>query len=383
MSQAQGAPAPLESWLAEPLMPDVAASIERLRRTDDVCHVAVMPDVHLASEVCVGAVVATSGTIYPAAIGGDIGCGMAAVRTNASRDLLREERSAAGVFAGLGNAVPANKHRAPRILPANLNCEPLSEGRLTKHAARDGRVQFGTLGRGNHFLEFQADHEGALWVVVHSGSRSIGQVISQPWLQSADCARAGGRAALLGVIVDSPAGRAYLHDHEWARRYASESRLAMLAAVGNLLAQLFAVALDWSTLIHADHNHVQQEEHLGKRLWVHRKGAQSAAIGEPGIIPGSMSAATFHVVGRGCDAALRSCSHGAGRRLARTAARATISPRQLARQLTGVWYDHRRTAALREEAPAAYKDIRAVMRAQRPLVRIVRELEPVLSYKGC
>lgn len=372
-------PAPLESWLIEPLSADVVASLDRLRRSDDVRHVAVMPDVHLAREVCVGAVVATDRLIYPAAVGGDIGCGMAAVRVAAEGGILRDERAAARVLAGLYEAVPANKHRSPRTFPKSLLNQQLSNDRLARLAGRDGRVQFGTLGRGNHFLEFQVDQEDCLWAIVHSGSRAMGQAISQPWLQNHE----HRHSALQRLEASSAEGQAYLADSTWARAYATENRLAMLSAVDDLVARLFGAQLDWNSLIHGDHNHVQQEEHLGEIRWVHRKGAQPAAEGEPGIVPGSMGTATFHVSGRGCEASLQSCSHGAGRQLSRGAARATISARQLSRQMNGVWYDYRRTEPLRDEAPAAYKDVRAVMRAQRPLVRIVRELRPLLVYKGC
>jgi tRNA-splicing ligase RtcB len=371
--------APLATWPVEPLAADVAASIDRLRRAEDVRYVALMPDVHLASQVCVGAVVATSALIYPAAVGGDIGCGMAAVRLDAEADLLRNERAAAQLLAGLYEAVPANRQRRPRDLPEAVLELPLCDSRLERLARRDGRVQFGTLGRGNHFLEFQADEDDALWVVVHSGSRAMGQAIAGAWLKATDERRP---APIIGLDAISSAGAAYLANAAWARAYARESRLAMLQSATELAGRLFAVCVDWSTLIHGDHNHVAREEHFGAPLWVHRKGAQSAADGVAGIVPGSMGTATYHVVGRGCLESLASCAHGAGRRLSRGAARSAISSRQLHADMTDVWYDHRRTDALRDEAPSAYKDVRQVMRAQRPLVRIVRELRPVLVYKG-
>lgn len=131
-----------------------------------------------------------------------------------------------------------------------------------------------------------------------------------------------------------------------------------------------------------DHNHVRRETHFGREYWVHRKGARSARKDEPGIIPGSMGTASFHVVGRGCQESLTSCSHGAGRRLGRTDARRTITTRQLHREMGMVWFDHRRSHSLVEEAPGAYRSIHAVMHEQRDLVRILRELHPLLSYKG-
>jgi tRNA-splicing ligase RtcB len=138
----------------------------------------------------------------------------------------------------------------------------------------------------------------------------------------------------------------------------------------------------WETVIATDHNHVKREHHDGRDLWVHRKGAMPAARGEAGVLPGSMGSASFHVEGRGHEAALCSSAHGAGRALSRTAARARVTERELRRQMEGVWYDYRLAATLRDEAPSAYKDIRAVLRAQRELVKVTRVLRPVLNYKG-
>lgn len=157
----------------------------------------------------------------------------------------------------------------------------------------------------------------------------------------------------------------------------------MLRAAVGLIGELFGAAALPGSELFCNHNHVRAEQHHGERLWVHRKGAISAGDGEVGIIPGSMGSASSHVLGRGCAEALRSSSHGAGRCLSRSEARRRITVREMARQLHGIWYDHRGAAALREEAPGAYKDIEQVMRAQRELTRIVRRLRPRLCYKGC
>jgi tRNA-splicing ligase RtcB len=156
----------------------------------------------------------------------------------------------------------------------------------------------------------------------------------------------------------------------------------MLRAVEAILESEFATAVDWNTLIHSDHDHVRREVHFGEPFWVHRKGGQPAAAGEAGIIPGSMGTATYHVEGRGCPEALQSCSHGAGRELSRSDARQSIGVGALERQMQGVWFDHRRSADLRDEAPSAYKNIEPVLRAQSDLVKIRRRLTPRLCYKG-
>ena len=182
--------------------------------------------------------------------------------------------------------------------------------------------------------------------------------------------------------AQSATGQAYLNDARWAVHYAEQNRLAMVAAAAAVLENQFGVEADWASLIHAHHNHVRRESHFGSDLWVHRKGALSAQLDEPGIIPGSMGTASFHVAGRASKESFCSSSHGAGRTLSRTQARREVTTRRLNRQMASVWFDHRCAAALREEAPAAYKDIFAVMRAQRSLTRITRELQPLLSYKG-
>jgi tRNA-splicing ligase RtcB len=370
-------PASLRIWGAEPLPPAVAKSAERLRQSEDVRHVVLLPDVHLAKDVCVGAVIATRRLIYPAAVGGDIGCGMAAVAINAASDLIEDDGRAAWLLAELYRHVPSNRHRARQDLPPALEGMTPSDVTLEKQANRDGRVQLGTLGRGNHFLEFQADEERRLWALVHSGSRGMGQAITNHHTRGAHTA-----AGLACLDAETDAGRAYLRDVAWARTYAAENRLAMLRAVESILHDGFSTSIDWTTLIHSDHDHVRREAHFGDEFWIHRKGAQPAAAGEAGIIPGSMGTSTFHVEGRGCAEALLSCSHGAGRQLSRSAARRAIGLRQFERQLRGIRYDHRRSLALREEAPAAYKNIESVLRAQKDLVKIVRRLQPVLSYKG-
>lgn len=371
----------LRAWLADPLGSDVRQSIDKLVQTDDVQYVAVMPDVHLAGEVCVGIVLATAELIYPAAVGGDIGCGMAALPLDASADLLASDVRAARLLEALYERIPGNKHGRATMptLPKELLLTPLSHPSLEKLKGRDGRVQLGTLGRGNHFLEFQADEQDRLWLMVHSGSRAMGQAITAWHLSRATPA---GRNQLPALDAGTPEGAAYLHDVSWAARYARENRRAMIIAAAECVERLFGTSWDESTLVDTDHNHVRREEHFGHVWLVHRKGAQSARDGEVGIVPGSMGTASFHVTGRGVVEALASCSHGAGRRLSRGEARSRIGTRQLAQQMRHVWFDHRRADALRDEAPLAYKDVHAVMRAQKELVRIERQLRPLLSYKG-
>lgn len=370
-------------WLAQPLPQDVARSIERLASADDVQHIAVMPDVHLSGDVCVGLAVATTHLIYPAAVGGDIGCGMAALPLLAEAEILRDGRQAMALLQELRKRIPSIRHSRrtmPIALSARLASHPLSHPRLEKLKLRDGLVQLGTLGRGNHFAELQADDEGGLWLMLHSGSRGMGQAISQHHLALASAGKLPNSLVSLEAAADE--GRAYLADAAWAIAYAEQSRIAMIRAICEVIAELFRIEADESRLIHCNHNHVRQEMHSGRLFWVHRKGALPASEGLPGIIPGSMGAASYHVSGRGCRQALCSSSHGAGRALSRGEAMKKISVRQLEREMKGVWFDSHLADRLRDEAPSAYKEIGAVMRAQKELTRIERRLRPLLSFKG-
>jgi len=379
-SSRDGAEASLHCWIPEPLPRQVAQRIKRLTRTEDARHVAVMPDVHFAEGVCVGVALGTEHLIYPEAVGADIGCGITTIRMNADADLLASESTASKILSALYRLVPALGHRqsCKAELPVPLSQQELSSASLAKHRERDGKLQFGTLGRGNHFLEFQADEADRVWIMVHSGSRAMGQAITGHHLRNATLASSGLRY----VEADSPSGDAYVSDVGWALDYAERSRQAIIERVCEFLLESLGVEVDEETMICCQHNHVLREEHFGSRLWVHRKGAISARVDEPGVIPGSMGTWSFHVSGRGAPESLQSSSHGAGRAYSRGEARRKFSPKVLQRQMKGVWFDQRRAGRLTDEAPGAYKDISKVMRAQKELTKVVRKLRPLLSYKG-
>jgi len=372
--------AEIRSWAEGPLPRDVELALERLARSDDVRRIAVMPDVHLSADVCIGTVVATGRTLYPAAVGGDIGCGVAAVAFDGEASALGDERAAAAVLAGLYRAVPLVRHSRKRApgLPPELASRELSARTLESLKQGEGTLQLGTLGRGNHFVELQADETDRLWLMLHSGSRAIGQAIRDLHLRRC----IPGRSGLALLDAESPEGLDYLRDMAWALEYSEESRRRMTLAACDVVRSVLGIEADPTSFVSCNHNHVRRESHEGEWLWVHRKGAIAAGAGEPGLIPGSMGSASYHVEGRGLSAALASSAHGAGRRLSRTDARRTLSAKDVTQQLRGVWFDHRIAGGLREEAPSAYKDIGSVMRAQGELVRIVRRLRPLLSFKG-
>lgn len=368
----------LRMWLAEPLPKEVKAALQRLQETDDARFIAVMPDVHLAEDVCIGVVLATRRLLYPQAVGGDIGCGMLSVRFDVDASALSDEQEAARLFALLAAHIPAQRHPTKQELPSSLQELSLSQPFLETIKSRDGQVQFGTLGAGNHFLEFQADEQQRLWLTIHSGSRAVGQAIYHHHLRQASISR----TKLLFLDSEEPEGMAYLQDAAWAVSYAEANRRRMM----EILCEQLRKSLGWEaledTVVTCDHNHVRREFHDGQMLWIHRKGANAAHLGVPAIIPGSMGTASYLVDGRGLETSLASSSHGAGRQMSRSQARKLIRPQSFFRQMEGVWFDHRRSTELLDEAPSAYKDIHAVMRAQRELVRILHTLRPLLSYKG-
>jgi tRNA-splicing ligase RtcB (3'-phosphate/5'-hydroxy nucleic acid ligase) len=367
-------------WHDGPLPQGVEAAARRLAASDGVRRVALMPDAHLADDVCIGTVVGTEGTLYPNAVGGDIGCGMAALAFQADAARLAAPADAGRVLARLYEAVPLIRHRrgtAPS-LPAALHQRRLSSPALERVRRREAESQLGTLGSGNHFLELQEADDGRLWLMLHSGSRGLGPAVRDHHLERCRSSRLG----LQFLESDSTAGREYLDDVQWALDYADANRRAMVEAAVICLRDVLAVEPDEASYFACAHNHVRRETHAGAALWVHRKGAIPAARDERGVVPGSMGTASVHVRGLGHSEALGSGAHGAGRRLSRTEARRTVGVAELSRQLRGVYFDHRLARALREEAPAAYKDLDAVLRAQRDLVRVERRLRPVLVYKG-
>jgi tRNA-splicing ligase RtcB len=263
-------------------------------------------------------------------------------------------------------------------MPVELSEARLGSPALDHARDREGRDQLGTLGRGNHFVELQSDEQGQLWLMLHSGSRAMGQLIRDHHLRGA----LEGPRDLKVLLAESEEGHAYRRDMEWALAYANANRSALLRTATEVISEVLGVEPSAESSIQCHHNHVRAETHFGETWWVHRKGAIPAAEGELGIVPGSMGSVSYHVSGRGEAEALASSAHGAGRLFSRTEARRRISVRALEHEMSGIWFDHRLLRRLCDEAPSAYKDIGAVMRAQRDLTRIVRKLRPVLSYKG-
>lgn len=380
----------VRSWLCGKPDAETIGAITGLLKLPDLQRLAIMPDVHPAADVCVGAVVATSETLYPGVIGGDIGCGMSAVRFEGDASALLPGGAGRKVLDMIAKEAPVMTRAGKDAAWTEDAPEPesLRQKGLAKAASREGLLQLGTLGRGNHFLEVQVEHhvetgEPAIWVMVHSGSRAMGQLIAGQYARLLrDEPAVYRRGRLVGIAADSAIGLDCLADQNWAVAYARANRRRMLAGAAAAMRRVLGLKAEWESLIDLPHNFVRWETHEGLRLLVHRKGAAPALAGQAGIIPGSAGTFSVHVEGRGHEASLCSSSHGAGRVLSRGEARRSISKSKLARQLDGVVFDERTADSLVEEAPGVYRDLRVVLEAQRELVRVTRKLTPLVSYKA-
>jgi tRNA-splicing ligase RtcB len=397
----QGERVPIRIW-TDDIDPAALAQLRAVAALPIVAgHVAAMPDVHVGIGATVGAVIPTRRAIIPAAVGVDIGCGMCAVRTSlAARDLpdkLSRLRGAIEAAVPVGfdqhpeEAAPGRRELgdlAPR-LRAIRGRHPRLE-KMVKDLSSTWRRQLGTLGGGNHFIEICLDEEERVWVMLHSGSRGIGNAIGRYFIGRAreEFERRGAGTEferlphkdLAYFTADTPLYDDYVEAVGWAQDYAHANRALMLALVLDAIApELPPFALD-GAVINCHHNYVAAEEHGGERLLVTRKGAIRAGAGELGIVPGSMGARSYVVRGKGNPLSFCSCAHGAGRRLSREQAKRRFSRADLLQQTAGV--ECRKDAGVLDEIPAAYKDIDRVMANQSDLVEVVHTLKQVVCVKG-
>lgn len=362
--------------------------------------VAVMPDVHAGKGATIGSVIPSVGAIVPAAVGVDIGCGMMAVKTSLSAndlpDNLVQIRSAieAAVPHGRTHNGGPNDRGAWGEIPAAValvwNAMSDEFARIAeKHpkVAKANHVQhLGTLGTGNHFVEVCLDEHDAVWFMLHSGSRGVGNRIGSYFIE---LAKNDMRQWFINLpdkdLAYLPEGCEHFRDYvqalDWAQRFALSNRSIMMAhvveAVASVLPQAFAAQVE---AVNCHHNYVAREHHFGKNVWVTRKGAVRAAEGDLGIIPGSMGACSYIVRGKGNADSFHSCSHGAGRTMSRTEARRRFSVEDHVQATAGV--ECRKDKDVIDETPAAYKSIDAVMVAQRDLVDVVYTLRQVVCVKG-
>lgn len=403
MHQHQGVP--IKSWTKGVPFEDEARQQLRNIASLPFIHkwVAVMPDVHLGKGATIGSVVATLGAVIPAAVGVDIGCGMMAVKTSLKTeqlpDSLREIRTAIeraiphGRSIGRGRASNRDKG-AWSDLPSDVtaawkNLAPGFERLTEQHRVlknTNNVNHLGTLGTGNHFIELCLDETDAVWIMLHSGSRGVGNRIGTHFIELAQKDMARWFVQLpdrdLAYLAEgSEHFNHYIEAVGWAQDYARINReVMMVRAIGALRGEIPIGFETHVEAVNCHHNYVSRENHYGENVLVTRKGAVRARKGELGIIPGSMGARSFIVRGLGNDESFHSCSHGAGRVMSRTQAKKLVSLDEHVAATAGV--ECRKDAGVIDETPAAYKPIDLVMEAQKDLVEIVHTLRQVICVKG-
>ncbi|MCS7204594.1 MAG: RtcB family protein [Leptospiraceae bacterium] len=355
-------------------------------------HVSVMPDVHFGKGATVGSVIAMKDAISPAAVGVDIGCGMAAIKTNIKAKELPD--SLRPIRLDIEKAIPVgfDEHKIPvyqEYLPESLlkETKELFKNfyRLTEkvHNLRSkAEIQLGTLGGGNHFIELCLDTEENVWLMLHSGSRHIGHELANYHIERAKKLAHNQNLPdpdLAVYLEGTKEMEEYKHDLYWAQRYAYLNRNVMLEIYKKVLQKYFPHLKEVERIV-CHHNYVAEEIHFGEKVYITRKGAIRAKKGEMGIIPGSMGAKSYIVRGLGNPESYESASHGAGRRISRNKAKKLYTEKDLIEQTRGV--ESRKDKGILDEIPAAYKDIDKVMEQQKDLVEIVYELKQVLCVKG-
>jgi len=393
---------PLKLWTrGVPVEPEAMAQLSNAARLPVVFrHVAAMPDVHLGIGATVGSVIPTVKAIIPAAVGVDIGCGMMAAKTTLRAEDLPDNlgrlRSAIERAVPHGASPrggkrdegswedpPPTADAAWRTLADEFDALCELHPRLAK---TNNRRHLGTLGSGNHFIEVCLDEDGFVWFMLHSGSRGVGNAIGTHFIELARKDAIRNDANLPDVdLAYFEEGAQYFGDYVravgWAQRFAQENREVMMAnlvaAVRRVVKKPFESHVE---AVNCHHNYVQKETHFGQEVFVTRKGAVSARKGELGIIPGSMGARSFIVRGLGNPESFDSCSHGAGRVMSRTKAKKLFTVDDQIKATEGV--ECRKDKDVIDEIPMAYKDIDAVMEAQKDLVEVVHTLKQVVCVKG-
>jgi tRNA-splicing ligase RtcB len=382
------------SWASD-LDPKAMSQAQRSAKMPFVeGHVALMPDAHFGMGATIGSVIPTRGAIIPAAVGVDIGCGMIAAELSIGSASLGDDLGR--LHGMIANAVPSGvgKGHLRQVGRGRLGSdmtwwpddkpgEPLTQKQFDKAI-----TQFGSLGSGNHFVEVCLDERDVVWIVLHSGSRGIGNELAKIHIDGAKGLMKRYHIGLedpdLAYLVEeTPEFDAYIGDMLWAQRYAMGNREAMLDAVLNQVAGF----LGWDVVpvvsrINCHHNYTEREHHRGKNVWLTRKGAIRARVGDRGVIPGSMGTQSYIVSGLGNPASYESCSHGAGRRMSRNEAKRTLDLDGLRTAMAGKTWNEKQAKALLDEDPRSYKDIDQVMADQADLVTIDHTLSQILNYKG-
>lgn len=400
MQVIQSSNRPIKMWTDG--VPVEADAIQQLRNIAGLPfifkHLAVMPDVHLGLGATVGSVIATKGAIIPASVGVDIGCGLTAIRTSLKAsdlpDSLKTLREKLEDSIPVGFAMNTHSTAADSYADVNdsrgvslaslVEKHPILE-KMGKDIWESAYLQMGTLGGGNHFIEICLDTNDFVWIMLHSGSRGIGNIIGRYFIE---LARNNMEKRFIGLPDKDLAYLChgdkdfddYIEAVSWAQRYAFQNRKEMLDRVIKVMRSMLPEFTLEDEAINCHHNYIAQENHYGENVYVTRKGAVRARQGDMGIIPGSMGAKSFIVCGKGHTEAFCSCSHGAGRVMSRSAAKEKFTLEDHAKATEGV--ECRKDEGVIDETPAAYKDIDAVMAAQADLVDIKYTLKQILCIKG-
>jgi tRNA-splicing ligase RtcB (3'-phosphate/5'-hydroxy nucleic acid ligase) len=381
---------PVLSWANHPLQDQETKMARNVASLPFVFkHVALMPDVHLGKGALVGSVVATRDAIVPAAVGVDVGCGMGAIKTPFKA--AQVEGKLKQIRRDIEAAIPVGFNDNKTIDKDIYNWTGWDEfgdlHRGVQNQTKKALRQMGSLGGGNHFIELCFDSEDNVWLMLHSGSRGIGNMLAQAHINSAkDLAKLADIQLpdpdLAYFVQGQPEFAAYWRDLQWAQEYARRNREVMMARFQRIVETHVAGGKATKPLltVNCHHNYAEKEVHYGEEVYVTRKGAVRAQADDYGIIPGSMGAKSFIVKGKGCAESFCSCSHGAGRLMSRNKAKNTFSLDDFIRQTDGV--ECRKDEELIDEIPGAYKPIEQVMAAQSDLVDVVATLKQVLCVKG-
>ena len=383
-----GAQADILSWVNHEMSTDEHNMLRNVSRLPCLYkHVALMPDAHLGIGSMVGSVVATKDAVIPATVGVDIGCGMMAVKTPFKSSIL--EGKLKDLRHEIERAIPVgfNEHKESDTDASRwegwAEFERLHKGVQSRKAK--AMKQMGTLGGGNHFLEVCHDTEDNVWLMLHSGSRNIGNEVAKLHIETAKHLHKLSELPdpnLAFFVQGTEEFKNYWHDLDWAQRYAMKNREIMMKRLLKSFNRMFNDQKEFrpEITVNCHHNYVSPEVHFGEKVYVTRKGAIRADEGMYGIIPGSMGAKSFIIKGLGNPQSFNSCSHGAGRKMSRTAAKKAFSREDLERQTAGV--ECRKDAGVIDEIPSAYKNIDEVMRNQSDLVEVVAQLKQVVCVKG-
>ncbi|MEZ0234840.1 MAG: RtcB family protein [Actinomycetota bacterium] len=349
--------------------------------------IALMPDAHLGIGATIGSVIPTETAVIPSAVGVDIGCGMAARRLDLRVDGL-PDRGLDGWVDRMRREVPAGLghwHREPS--PAAL--EWIAEHPPPETLAHPDRAasQLGTLGSGNHFVELAVDEHEVVWILLHSGSRGGGNQLATLHTKVARRLHEGlgtrlEDPELAWLQQGTPEFDTYIRDLGWSQRYARENRRHLLVATHRELETELGREIHATDEVNCHHNYTELEDVGGRRLWITRKGAIRAGVGDRGLVPGSMGQRSYVVRGLGNEASYRSSAHGAGRRMSRTMARKALSIETFEARMAGRSWQATDAVALLDEHPDAYKPIDVVMNEQADLVEVEHELEGLANYKG-